>query len=353
MTMNLLKVRPADAGRTAAGVPWLTVLPLAALLAYVDGYWMMSLRGVVGAVRRNEHPFSSWWRESTAVLPMFVLAVLVAFILARRWFGPLARTAREVTVTAALTFGLASIVGLANIAVNAAYDYHLEVNDLQMMRSMGTTAEHAEPGVQVHAVLFVSRWVLLTNLALVGWLVAMRGGRIVLAAPRRLHTFDVDSRVLCGAAVFAAAGIHAVVAQRLVGSWPLAGAGTMLFAGAELFIAGALLARLEGRRAMIAAALACLGSVAFWLFGHTGGTPFGPRVGVPAGIAVASVAVAALEFGILVSLLVLLRHGPEPHTGRALVAAPVPAYLAGAVWVAILAALTLAAAGLASTVLVR
>ena len=47
------------------GVPWLTVLPLAAVMAYADGFWMMSLRGAVGAIERTQEPFTSWWREST------------------------------------------------------------------------------------------------------------------------------------------------------------------------------------------------------------------------------------------------------------------------------------------------
>ena len=56
-------------------VPWLTVIPLAAMMAYADGFWMVSLRGAVGAIERTQEPFASWLRESTVLLPAFVLAV--------------------------------------------------------------------------------------------------------------------------------------------------------------------------------------------------------------------------------------------------------------------------------------
>ena len=39
--------------RTQLGVSWLTVLPPAIMLAYADGFWMLSLRGAVGAIERT------------------------------------------------------------------------------------------------------------------------------------------------------------------------------------------------------------------------------------------------------------------------------------------------------------
>ena len=66
-------------GRAAAGaVPWGTVLLLAVAMAYVDGFWTMSLRGAVGAIERTQTPFVSWLQESTLVLPLYVCAVLAA-----------------------------------------------------------------------------------------------------------------------------------------------------------------------------------------------------------------------------------------------------------------------------------
>ena len=48
-------------GRPA--VPWATVLPLAVLMAYADGFWLTSLRGAVGAIERTQEPFATWLRS--------------------------------------------------------------------------------------------------------------------------------------------------------------------------------------------------------------------------------------------------------------------------------------------------
>ena len=43
--------------RSRPGVAWWTVLPLAALMAYGDGFWVMSLREAAGAIERMDSPF--------------------------------------------------------------------------------------------------------------------------------------------------------------------------------------------------------------------------------------------------------------------------------------------------------
>ena len=40
-------------------VPWLSVLPLAVVLAYADGFWIIALRGSVGSIERTQEPFAS------------------------------------------------------------------------------------------------------------------------------------------------------------------------------------------------------------------------------------------------------------------------------------------------------
>ena len=84
--------QPTEHARARLAVPWLTVLPLAIVMAYADGFWMVALRGAVGAIERTQEPFTSWWRESTLGLPLYVFAVLGALMLAMRWFGPVLRT---------------------------------------------------------------------------------------------------------------------------------------------------------------------------------------------------------------------------------------------------------------------
>jgi hypothetical protein len=178
-------------GRLGA-VPWLTVMPLAVVLAYADGFWMISLRGAVGAIERTQEPFATWLRESTLTLPIFVLAVLGALTLAAHWFGPVLRRPKAVAVAALLVVAATTLVGIAALAASAAYDYHLQSAQLLLMdsthstgamagmTSMGSSAQqqHASLGLQVRAVSFGSGLVLLTNLVLVGWMVAMNGGRL-------------------------------------------------------------------------------------------------------------------------------------------------------------------------------
>src|SRR6476646_1319351 len=100
--------------RLRLAIPWLTVLPLAIVMAYADGFWMLTLRGAVGAIERTQQPFSSWLRESTMVLPLFVLAGLGALTGARRLFGPTPQTGRAVLATGAFVALAGTLVGIAD-----------------------------------------------------------------------------------------------------------------------------------------------------------------------------------------------------------------------------------------------
>jgi hypothetical protein len=204
-------------GRLGA-VPWLTVVPLAILMGYADGFWLIALRGTVGAIERTQEPFVTWLRESTMALPVFAIAVLVALTLAARWFRPALRTWRTLLATALLVVAAGTLVGIAGLAASSAYDYHLQSTQLQPMGSMGPTGstgstesmgsmgsmgqsspssnssaavnssrqqQRASLGLQVRAVAYGSGLLLVTNLALVGWVVAMRGGQLKVSSTRR------------------------------------------------------------------------------------------------------------------------------------------------------------------------
>jgi len=91
--MSMTRVEPTDADGTRrmrqepnpapdVGVPWRTVLPVAVVLSFADGFWITSLRGAVGAIERTEAPAETWMRESALAVPLFVLAVLGAVTLA-------------------------------------------------------------------------------------------------------------------------------------------------------------------------------------------------------------------------------------------------------------------------------
>src|SRR4051794_1111557 len=173
-------------------VPWPTVLTFAVALAYTDGFWIMSLRGAVGAIERTQTPLLSWMRESTLVLPLFAVAVLAAVTLAMRWFGPQVSTPRRVIGTGLLLVAAATVAAVGQLLVSSAYDYHLQSQQVAMMGSMGTVcvgpclakSEHATLVLQIRAVGIGSLILLASNLVVVGWIAAMRGGRLTLATTR-------------------------------------------------------------------------------------------------------------------------------------------------------------------------
>jgi hypothetical protein len=179
-------------------VPWLTVLPLAVVLAFADGFWMISMRGAAGSIERTQAPALSWLRDSTLTLPIFVLAVIGALALAAHWFGPVLRKPKTVVATALLVVAAGTLAGIAVLAASSAYDYHLQIGQVALMdsmRSAGSMAsmamgspesqQQATLGLQVKAVSLGSGLLLVTNLVLVGWLVALRGGRLAVSKTRQ------------------------------------------------------------------------------------------------------------------------------------------------------------------------
>ena len=162
------------------------------VLAYADGFWMVTLRGAVGAIERTQQPFDGWWRESTVVLPLYVLAVLGALTLAMRWFGPVLRTTRAVLMTALLVALAGTVVGIAELVTSSMFDFSLQSAQLAMMDQMHgicvdsclPQAEQSTMAALTRAVLYVGAFLLVTNVVLVGWVVAMRGGRLRVARPQ-------------------------------------------------------------------------------------------------------------------------------------------------------------------------
>ena len=110
---------PSVAAERRRRVPWLTVLPFAAAMAYADGFWMVALRSAVGSIQRAQEPFTTWLRESTLAMPFYLFAVLGALTLAMRWFGPVLRTTRSVLLTALLIAAVGTIVGVVQLVINS------------------------------------------------------------------------------------------------------------------------------------------------------------------------------------------------------------------------------------------
>jgi hypothetical protein len=184
-------------------VPWLTVVPLAVVLAFADGFWVISLRGATGSIERTQEPVLTWLRESTLALPVFVLAVLGALAVAARWFGPAGRKTKTVVATVLLIVAAGTLVGIGALAINSGYDYYLQSSQAPVMDpmpsigmdsmpsmdmgSIGSTPQpnHGSLSLQARAVGLGSAILLVTNLALVSWVVVIRGGRLDVSKARQ------------------------------------------------------------------------------------------------------------------------------------------------------------------------
>lgn len=170
-------------------VRWRTVLLLAALTAYADGFWLTSVQGAVGAIERAQSPFDLWLRSSTLMLPLHVLAVLVALGVARRRVGGL-RTARQVLVTGLLILLAVTLLATGEVLVNTVLDYRLQVQLVTFSHSLHAhgslagqlqlTQKSNDAGARYAVVAD-----LLTNAVLVAWVLAAQGGRLVSPVRRR------------------------------------------------------------------------------------------------------------------------------------------------------------------------
>jgi hypothetical protein len=332
------------------GLPWSTVLPLAVVLSYADGFWMTSFRAATGAIERTQEPFTTWVRESTLALPVFVFAVLGSLALALRLFGRPGRPPRARAAALMVVAG-ATLAGIGELVVSSAYDYHLQSAGMALMDSMrhGTVAsvlaeqQHASLALQVRSVGYASVALLVTNLVLVGWVVAARGGRLNLSAPRARPAPDPTRpevlRVLLGAALAASAVIHAAVVGEHLSQWPAAGIFFIALAGAEL-VAAALLVLAGPRPAILLGAVAIsIGPLVLWAYSRTLGIPFGPGAGTPEPIGLPDLAAFVLETATLLAAATLLANREWLHRP------PVPAHLRALLLTALIAVTTIGLAG--------
>jgi hypothetical protein len=216
-TVSTTEAEPAQepfvrfaAFRGKVPLPWVTVFVLAIVMAAADGFILTSLQGAVGAIERAQGPFASWLRDTAIVLPVFVVAVMWAFTRAHRKHGltsPAMRSWRRVVTTALLIVAAGTAVGIAETTVSAAMDYRLQSQLLERTSALhdhtvgGTSGSPvANPAytdgswspeqrqtmaLDVKAVGYGSGLILVTNLVLVGWVVALRGGRLDVVPSRR------------------------------------------------------------------------------------------------------------------------------------------------------------------------
>jgi glucan phosphoethanolaminetransferase (alkaline phosphatase superfamily) len=199
---NATTERPGTLRARLSVAPWLTVVSLAIVLAYADGFWVISLRGAAGSIQRTQGSVVSWLAESTLALPVFVLAVLGALALAARWFRPAGQT-KNVVATVLLVVAAGTLVGIGALAISSGYDYHLlsgqapvmdpmpstgmdamDANDAKDAKDAKAQQNHGSLVLKARAVGLGSGILLVTNLALVSWVAAIRGGRLGVSKAR-------------------------------------------------------------------------------------------------------------------------------------------------------------------------
>jgi hypothetical protein len=307
-------------------VPWRTVIPLAAMMAYADGFWMVSLRGAVGAIERTQEPFLSWLRESTVLLPAFIVAVIAAVTLAMRWFGPTLAGKKAFFTTALLIAAAGTVAGIAILAASEAWDYALQ-HDLMGSLHHASSVQSVEQldqasfGLQLAAFGYGVGLLLVTNVVVTGWTVAIRGGRLDVSRPHQATLKRTPRRAVTGraraaatdlrqlvaaAALFGCAAIHLAVIPDHLNHWVVASAFFLALVVAEV-AAGVLLLGRPGPNVLFAIAAASAVPLVLWVWSRTAGLPFGPNPGVPEPVGLADSAASLLELGTLVIAVVLLR----------------------------------------------
>ena len=313
-------VVPPTTSLRGARVSWSHVLPLAVVLAYANGFWIITLRGAVGAIQRTSAPFDSWLRESALLVPVYVVAVLAAFMVAQRWFGPRPRGVRRLAVSGATVAGATALTGTALLALSSWFDFRLQRADLQHMSIAhpGCDASCLSARIQATADLLIkSIWVglilmVVTDLVLVALVVAFRGGRLVLARPPSPHRppRPTGTALVLAAGLAGAGAIHLAVIDEHLAEWWAAAVFFVVLALAELTAAAVALSRERAWRlaGLWSAIVVSAGPLLVWTVSRTWGLPFGPEAGEPEAIGAADVLSCVLEVLTLALAVVLLRR---------------------------------------------
>jgi hypothetical protein len=346
----------ADSVQRGTAVPWGTVVSLAVVMAYGDGFWLISLRGAFGAIERTQAPFTVWLRESTLTIPLYMLVVLAALAFGLRRFGLVLRRPRASLTTGLIMAGGGTLVGTVAITFSSAYDYHLQSTQLVAMNGMMECTgsclaqlQHATLVLQLKAVALGTGLLLVSNLVLVGWMITILGGRIKVSSPRAPQVAATpyhagnrfnDVRLLLVATLLGAAVIQAAVVPQHLQQWAAAGAFFIILAAAEASVAGLLLIR-PHRIVVLTAAGLSLVTLIIWLYSRTVGLPFDPSGGRPEHFGVADVVASVLAVASVVAALLMMRAADT--LGRR------PAVSAHARALIVVAALAITAIGLAGT----
>ncbi len=175
--------------RLHASVP--TVATVAFVVAFVDGFWVTSLRGAVGVIRIDRTPFDLWLRQSTIMLALNVVAVVCALEVAYRWVGRHRRERVRLAASALLMVVFTTVLGCGELVVNGVRDYGVQA--AQLRTSHGMNGMHAAGSAScdmlcrsleatraahVRGVTYATGLLLITNVVVISWALALRGGRL-------------------------------------------------------------------------------------------------------------------------------------------------------------------------------
>lgn len=127
----------------ALPIRWPLLAVLAVALTYSDGFWMTSLQGAIGAIGRHEPPFTRWLRDSTIMLPLVTLALVVGLSAARRLIAGRRRPSSRLAVVVALVVLIGAGVGVVEAAISAFHDYQIQAEHIVELHSFDQ-----QPGFQ-------------------------------------------------------------------------------------------------------------------------------------------------------------------------------------------------------------
>ena len=307
-------------------IPWSTVLGYAGVLAVADWFWVISLRGAVGAIERTDGPFLAWLQGSVLLTPLFAFAVLGALAIAYRRFGPELHRTGTVLATGLLIVTACTLAGLGTLIVSGAYDYQLQLGKLDHLAVMGvpcnescvTAQRDATLALQLKALGVGTSLLLATNLLLVGWMVAIRGGRLTISRSRPATRSGGGSRVGHRAAGWGGE-VELVLVAALVGTgtilavhatadllYALSAAAVLLLAALAHLGSARLATVRPGRTAWVVAAVLAVGLPGAWVYAHSAGNPLAAVLGSPGRVGLAEGASGVLELATLAAALLLL-----------------------------------------------
>jgi hypothetical protein len=171
-------------------LPWGLVVGMAIVLALANAFLIVAVQGAIGAIERAQSPFTTWLRYSAVLVPVFALAVTWALARAHR-------RRRRTATTVLLIAAVSAAIGIVVLIISTAYDYHLQSQLLAKTSSLhvhtvggsdSATSAYADgawspeqrdtlltdvKGSGYGSVLLVG-----VNLFVVGWVSALRGGRL-------------------------------------------------------------------------------------------------------------------------------------------------------------------------------